>query len=205
MTPTLEHSTDMSPGDFHSTLEVRQTDPALYDSFKELSSPSPLPSSYTNDIPELAGDLPRGQVVDGKKFRTICKLRPNVFWLTLALVLCVVVAAVCGSLGYTLSHRKTIPETSSAYATGPRPSSLGKQFFGNTSLAAVSWNDTNLVTQYRLFHQDENNLIKESAWNSSSRTWYVSNPAIGNAKAASPIAAVVTGPLDFRFVGAFCL
>ncbi|MCJ1271465.1 hypothetical protein MMC22_011366 [Lobaria immixta] len=203
MTSTLEHSADRSPGDFHSTLEVRQTDPALYDSFKELSSTSPLPSSYANDIPELAGDLPRGQVADGKKFRTICKLRPNVFWLTLVLVLCVVVAAVCGSLGYTLSHRKSIPETSSANATGPRPSSLtgspGKRFFGNTSLAAVSWNDTNAVTQYRLFHQDENNLIKESAWNSSSRTWHVSNPAIGNAKAASPIAAVVTGPPHFRF------
>jgi hypothetical protein len=42
-------------------------------------------------------------------------------------------------------------------------------------------------------------MIKESSWNDTDQTWYVSNEGIAKAKPGSPIAATVTGPLQLQF------
>jgi hypothetical protein len=106
-------------------------------------------------------------------------------------VLVVVIALVVGVPAGLHLH-----DSSSNASTGPSILSILR----TSKLSSVAWNDTYAVTQYRLYFQDENNTIVESAWDSGSRLWQISNRAVGKAKAGSPIAATVTGPPDFAFV-----
>jgi hypothetical protein len=43
-------------------------------------------------------------------------------------------------------------------------------------------------------------MIKESGWNETGNSWYVSNGGIEKAKAGSPITASTTGPPTFELV-----
>ena len=69
----------------------------------------------------------------------------------------------------------------------------------SSKISSISWTDSNGIMQYRLYFQDTNNTIKESAWSSAQRLWYISNFSLGKAKPASPIEATVTGE-DWIFV-----
>ncbi|KAL8943037.1 MAG: hypothetical protein Q9216_001325 [Gyalolechia sp. 2 TL-2023] len=74
------------------------------------------------------------------------------------------------------------------------PSAASAPF--NSSLASIAWADSDGVGYRRLYYQDSAGTIKESAWNSSARKWYVSNEAMGIAKPKSPLAAsVLNAPL----------
>lgn len=66
-----------------------------------------------------------------------------------------------------------------------------------SKLAAVAFNDTNNILQYRVYYQDSNNYIRESSWNASAKTWYVSNSMVTKAKPQSPIAASAIGLPEF--------
>lgn len=72
------------------------------------------------------------------------------------------------------------------------------KMLSNSKLASIAWNDTNQVTQYRLYSQDSKSEIRESAWNSTGKQWY-SNGVVGKAKSGSAIAAAVTGPPSWPF------
>ncbi len=81
----------------------------------------------------------------------------------------------------------------------------------SSSLAAIAFNDIQDLVRYRIYYQDNNGAIKESSWNSSGQSWYVSNAAIGLAKSKSPLAPLVTGPqqhpcvsIYYIFLAAFC-
>jgi hypothetical protein len=54
--------------------------------------------------------------------------------------------------------------------------------------------------QYRIYYQGENFMIKESGWNETGNSWYVSKGGIEEAKAGSPITASTTGPPTFELV-----
>lgn len=59
----------------------------------------------------------------------------------------------------------------------------------DSSLATVAFEDEDNITQYRLYYQDNNSIIKESAWNATAGVWYTSNSNITIGKAGTPIAA----------------
>ncbi len=186
----------------HSTLEVRQVEPQPYDTYKVAIQPNirALPPDQT--LPEVwdQDDLPKSTAD-----RTICKLRPRTFWSTVLLVVLAIAAIVGGSVAATVHHSLRPQSVSPMSPAGSVPAntsnvSIPAHILSDTGLASVAWNDTNSITQYRVYYQTENNVIMESAWNSSARLWYISNNAIGKAKNVSPIAATVTGPPDFQLV-----
>lgn len=194
-----------------STLEVRHVDLNNYDSFKEptLASYPPLANDDRNH-PEVVPDQTNETVGNLQEPRTILTLRPKAFWIVVLLLLIVIAVAIGGSLGYVTHHYGRPAESSTSPLNSPMPSNTpipgdarsdpgASQILNDTGLAAIAWNDTSSLKQYRLYHQDQSNNIVESAWNSSTKRWYITR-ALGKAKTASPIAAVVTGPQEFPFV-----
>ncbi|OCK73755.1 hypothetical protein K432DRAFT_447669 [Lepidopterella palustris CBS 459.81] len=139
--------------------------------------------------------------------RLLFGVRRKVFFISIAVTL-IVVAAVAGGVAGALTKKSnaTTPPTSSPSpyatapsATAPSPSSTTYPMSPNSKLAAIAWNDTNGVTFQRLYYQNTNNAISESAWNSSGQAWYVNGNVITNAKNGTAIAATVTGPPDWPF------
>lgn len=134
------------------------------------------------------------------------------FWLPVAslLLIAAVVGGTIGGLGArenssgklasTTSPTSTAETTNSTTATllssapSPTPNPL------NSSLASVSWTDGRGVGYRRLYYQDSAGTIKESAWNSSTSEWYISNEALGIARDKTALAAAVVGPRMNGFV-----
>lgn len=112
------------------------------------------------------------------------KLTPRRKWMigAVVLLLVVIIAVLGGVLG---SRSRSAPS-----ATPPLNAS---SIINNTGLAALAWQDTDNVLQYRVYYQTANNEIRESAWNNSQSTWYTLNDRIGLAKNGSSLAAAVKG------------
>jgi len=125
----------------------------------------------------------------------------------------VVIAAVVGGVVASRKPHRTNSSTSTASGdASPTPSSSSNpKSTGSTAaptsssfllaasnLAAASWNETTnekVVVQNRVYYQDTKGNIIESAWNSSTGSWYVST-TLGMAKNGTPIAVAVTAPPD---------
>lgn len=130
--------------------------------------------------------------------RTICGIPRNTFWIVS--VVKILMMAVVIAVPVTLVVRA---KTSSARTHASNVFPINPMSISNTSsLASISWNDTNGFMQYRVYWQGEENNIMESARNGTFPTWQVSNNAIGNAKPRSPLIAVASDPADYPFVSA---
>ena len=57
------------------------------------------------------------------------------------------------------------------------------------------------MTEYRVWYQTEDNMIREIGKNDTKNEWYISGQAHGPAQRGSPIAATYTGPPDWSIVG----
>ena len=141
-------------------------------------------------------------------------------WLLGAVVFLIVVlgAVLGGVLGSRASHS---PSSASSSSTSPSSTSQASLLpsatsdpisatssptgiSSNSRLASIAYPDEDNVLQYRVYYQDDNNTIKESAWNNSQATWYVLNDNIGTAKKGTPIAAAAD-PVGYstQFVSCF--
>ena len=128
-----------------------------------------------------------------KQDRRICGIRAMFFWLLLTLAIVTVAAAIALPLALTVGRKNpSAPQSSNPGASAPASSATAVSY--NSGLAAIAFNDTGGLMHYRTYYQDNNGTVKESSWNSSGKTWYISNAAIGTAKLNSPLAAIVTGP-----------
>lgn len=129
--------------------------------------------------------------------KRICGITAMFFGLLLVLAFVIVAVAIAVPVGLILGRKHMLssqPISSNASAL----STTGVS--NNSSLASVAFNDTQGLMHHRVYYQDNTGTIKESSWNSSGKTWYVSNIAIGFAKPKTPLAAIVTGPQDYKFV-----
>lgn len=159
---------------------------------------SPLPASsfggssdsYLTEK-DLGTQLPRAG-------RRVCGMRAMVFCLLLTLATVIVLVAVAVPMGLIVGRQRS----SSSQSKNPNSFSALSHtgVSDDSSLASIAFNDTQGLVHYRIYYQDNNGTIKESSWNSSGNSWYVSNAAIGSAKPKSPLAAVVTGPVHHPFV-----
>ncbi|KAL8691836.1 MAG: hypothetical protein Q9224_004088, partial [Gallowayella concinna] len=70
----------------------------------------------------------------------------------------------------------------------------------NSSLASVAWTDKDGRGYRRLYYQDSEGTIKESAWNSTGNQWYPSNQELAKARLNTPLAAAVIGNQTSDFV-----
>jgi len=206
---TSDRIVALPPRTNHSTLEARDPNPILYDSFKQATYINPQPRSLSSDgkvlATQKAAEGAPSQVSKGARRR--CGLQPKWFWsivMSAAAAIVIIIGAVVG----TVVHRdKGIDkQTSSSNSTGQlvptnssHPASVVKMN-DDTALASIAWNDVDNNPQYRLYWQGEDSTIRESSWNGSQQNWTASSSPIGYARPNSPMAAVVTGPARFSFV-----
>ena len=140
--------------------------------------------------------------------------------LWIAIVSLLLVGALIGGLVGGLKSRKDNssskePSTSSADSPTPSlnatsvsfsPTSTSTAFQQsassqlNSSLASIAWANGDGHQYRRLYYQDVNSTIKETAWNSSESSWYASNENLGHATTKSPIGATVAGNTTWPFV-----
>ncbi len=165
---------------------------------KSLSSPLPA-SSFAGSSGGLMHE--KGFNDNHRARRTICGLASKTFWLSVvlaALTIAVVVGLAVGlTVGLHNAHRKHEKASNSTSSLAP---STVPGINNGSSLAAIAFNDTLGVLHHRVYYQDDTGNIKESSWNTSNNLWQVSNPAIGQAKMNTSIAAIVTGPPHYDFV-----
>lgn len=144
-----------------------------------------------------------------------CGISLKAFWILIAILLALVALAVGVAVGLIVYKRETAAALSASNhksdgtsTSSPRASSPATatptiapnaRLTDRSGLASVAWNDTAGVTQYRVYYQNDDRTIQESAWNKTSNAW-TKTQIIGQAKDKSPIAAAVTGPQDFAFV-----
>lgn len=112
---------------------------------------------------------------------------------TLAIILGGVLGGVLGSRANS-REPGAATGTSTSTVTGPKTTSTSlppnvATIHSKTSLAAIGWLDKD-VEHHRVYYQSAINEICESAWNGSSKSWYIQSN-LGLAKNGTPISAVV--------------
>ncbi|KAI9730806.1 MAG: hypothetical protein M1834_005524 [Cirrosporium novae-zelandiae] len=143
-------------------------------------------------------------VEPAKPVKKVLGIRRKTFWILTGIVGVIIIGVVLGgALGGTLSRSQksaTATETAqlsattgnlSVFVSATSTTGIRK----DSSLAAVVWNSSLIEFRYRVYYQDENDHIKEIAWDTASNSW-TSPKSIGTAKAGSPLAAAVKGPLN---------
>ena len=232
---TLEIGQRPDPPQIYSTLESRQPDFSLFDSYKQSTTASPQPEIF-DASPESSNNIEDDNYVP---FTSNDRgSRKGNFWIFLALgIATIAAAAIGGSVGGTRHHSVDSASLSdqapSSVATNPSlsssslsssssstvshipipPMSTGSAFHTSTDkrnttmlqttkIATVNWN-FNGVTEYRLWYQTDDNMIREVGRNDTENQWYSSGQSHGPAKRGSPLAASYTGPPTWPIVGAF--
>ena len=218
----------------YSTLESRQPDLSLFDTYKQSTTASPQ-REISDVSPEKPSHLDSNNynVLDGKDLGP----RKRARWILggLGIFIIIAAAAIGGGVGGT-SHRSissvassdqgpsskatnissssstyssivsgaSTPTTSTASSFPTPTAKLNTTLLNGTNLASLVW-DLNGVTQYRVWYQTEDNMIREVGKNDTGNQWYISGQSHGPAKSGSPIAASYTGPPDWLIVGALTL
>ena len=128
--------------------------------------------------------------------RKIFGLRRKTFFMLLPVALVLIMAgAVGGGVGGTIAaHNRKQTDTPSS--TSPQVPTTTRIQYANTGLAAMQWTDLNGTLRKRLYYQDSNDKIRESAWdnNTSFDTAWKVNAISDPAKPGTPIAAVAGYP-----------
>lgn len=125
------------------------------------------------------------------KEHKIFGLRRKIFFILLVMVLVLIIAgAVGGGVGGAIAARNRNKNAA------PKAATASQVGCANTGLAAMLWTDLNGTLHKRLYYQDNNDKIRESAWDNSTSfntAWNV-NAISDVAKACTPIAAVAGYP-----------
>lgn len=114
----------------------------------------------------------------------------------IGLVILTLATILGGVLGGVLGSRANFRSPSGGpTATGPNitltsPPAGAPTIYNGTNLAAVGWLGAGNLEHHRVYYQSAINEICESAWDCSSRSWYILNHNLGVAKKGTPITAV---------------
>lgn len=142
--------------------------------------------------------------------RKIFGLRRKTFFILLPVVLVLIIAAaVGGGVGGSRAARNR-KQTDHASSTTPQAPATTRGRYPNTGLAAMQWTDLNGTLHKRLYYQDNNNKVRESAWDNNTAfdtAWKV-NVISDAVKPGTPIAAVAGYPhasYNYSLVSIACL
>lgn len=158
-------------------------------------SPLPIyaPPEYTTEKianPGAAGPVPpypESEAARPEPRVTICGLRPKIFWSLMVLLAIVIVVAIAGGVGGYYGSK-------SRHSGG---SSLNDSSTSNANIASLHWTDVDGVDQYRVYVRlPAADYITESAWNTTSRAWTVTNVTSSSQSIGeiTPVAAVAGYP-----------
>jgi hypothetical protein len=133
----------------------------------------------------------------------ICGVPRKTFWIVCGIITGVFIigAVIGGAVGGTL-HRNSLSSAPTGTATGTAPGAVpvvanASNLLPGSSIASVNWVDSFGATHYRVYFQDTNNSLIQSAWDSQNQTWVASqilnatNTLVGDIKSATPMAAAV--------------
>lgn len=123
-----------------------------------------------------------------EKARKLCGLRPWVFWILVATTAAAVLAIIGGAVGGALLRRRANAADGVAIKTSP--------VLHNSKLAALQYVDKQNVTHERVYFQDKAGTLRESAWNSNTTGWTVtdiSDPSV-DVQLGTPLACACGYP-----------
>ena len=109
------------------------------------------------------------------------------------------VSSPASSSSSVVSHVSNL-SMSTASSLPTQTAKLNATMLNTTNLASLVWNFTG-ATEYRVWYQTEDNMIREVGRNDTGNQWYSTGQSHGPAKRGSPIAASFTGP-PYSLVGA---
>ena len=231
---TLEIGQQPDRPQVYSTLESRQPDLSLFDTYKQSTTASPQPE-ISDASPRIPNHLDSNDsnILAGKDRGP--RKRARWILVGVGIFMIIAGAAIGGGVGGTShrsinsaaasdqapsSKATNISSSSSSYSSivsgasisttstassFPTPTAkLNTTLLNGTNLASLVW-VLNGVTQYRVWYQTEDNMIREVGKNDTGNQWYISGQSHGPAKSGSPIAASYTGPPDWLIVGALTL
>jgi len=125
----------------------------------------------------------------------ILGMKRKTFFVVLAVALVTIVAAAVGGGVGAIPNRKDDSKPQASNSSTPTNTTTGARF-ANTGLAAMQWTDPNGTMHKRIYYQDKDNKVRESAWDNSTAfdtPWQIN--AISEAsKPGTPIAAVAGWP-----------
>lgn len=231
---TLEIGQQPDRPQVYSTLESRRPDFSLFDTYKQSTTATPQPdiSDSSSETPNNL-DSNNDNALASKDRGP--RKRARRILVGLGIFIIIAAAAIGGGVGGTShrsissvasSNRApsskvtnislsssscssdfsgaSIPTTSTASSFPTPTAKLNTTLHNGTNLASLVW-DLNGETQYRVWYQTEDNMIREVGRNDTGNQWYISGQSHGPAKSGSPIAASYTGPPDWLLVGALTL
>lgn len=189
------HPTQPEPTDPYSTLEVHR----IYIEQDKDAAPALRPVSGFWKIPSYDNATHKEAVGTGtvspesvkllkdRKQRLILGIRRRTFFGCLIAIILIVIAGVGGGLG-----NRHVPSSTSNSTSN---TNVGNTYT-NTGLAALQWTDPNGTMYKRVYYQDNNNKIRESAWDNQTTfdtAWEI-NTISELTKPQTPIAAVAGWP-----------
>ena len=138
------------------------------------------PQAIENYGKEVAENAPKGR-------KTILGVRKSYFWAGIAVVTLLIIAGAVGAGVGATRHKSSSGSNSGSSSSGSgsgssttsggsAPSSTTTVNTGikrGSSLASLAWTVTESRYQYRVYYQDDDNAIKESAFDSMSGSWRV--------------------------------
>jgi hypothetical protein len=155
--------------------------------------------------PTAAAAAPEGAEFAATKstLAPICGVPRKTFWILFGVITgvfiigAVIGAAVGVAVGGNL-HRNSLSSAPNGTTNGTVPDVANtSNLLPGSSIASVNWIDSYGATHYRVYFQDTNNSLIQSAWDSQNQTWVASqilnatNSLVGDIKPATPIAAAV--------------
>ena len=204
---TATHVADNAP---YSTLEVHSGRFVEYDGG---AAPTVRPTSYSekmmsndnNDQKQVVvGEIPLPETVvtpppevqQPAQPKILGMKRKTFFVVLAAALIAVIAAAVGGGVGGAMASRKTKGSSLGSNNSTSTSNSTTKALYANTGLAAMQWTDPNGTLYKRVYYQDIDNKIRESAWDNSTAfdlPWQI-NAISDPAKPGTPISAVAGWP-----------
>lgn len=227
---TLEIGQQPDRPQVYSTLESRRPDFSLFDTYKQSTTATPQPQ-ILDDLSETPNRLDNNNDNALASKDRGPRKRARRILVGLGILFIIAAAVIGGGVGGTshrsirsvasndrappskvtnissssssylsISSGASISTTSTASSFPTPTAKLNTTLHNGTNLASLVW-DLNGVTQYRVWYQTEDNMIREVGKNDTGNQWYISGQSHGPAKNASPIAASYTGPPDWGIVG----
>lgn len=164
-------------------------------SYNEVGKQVVISSHYVDEHAAVGDPYnPQQDLAPSTKQHKILGLKRKTFMIILAVVIFLIVAGgASGGAGETIAMRDQKPTTT---VSKNIPSPTTRLRYANTGLAAMQYTDPNGTLHKRIYYQDKNNTIRESAWDDSTAfdaAWQVN--AISDAvKPNTPIAAAAGYP-----------
>ncbi|KAL8752935.1 MAG: hypothetical protein Q9184_005577 [Pyrenodesmia sp. 2 TL-2023] len=158
----------------YSTLQANEPDLRPFDTHKQLARPF---DPYDAAAPEKVD-------FDSAYSSSQSKLGPD--------PPAVIGGAVGGTMGRNRKDEPSPPSPIGASSEAATAVPSASRLLDATTLTSAAWNDTQGTLQQRLYVQDDDQMIRELSWNSSTSAWFTSNQSLVEAKFGSPLAATVT-------------